>query len=139
MKKKLIFFILLAQITFSQKVKLDFAINIDGTTESIIYDAKIKLGETEIQIEYHPGNLQMENEDFEKIKNNETCLLKFITVNKTSYEFELDSNWFYSEYIILDIFNMSNRQSKKKFKPLPKKNYTFFMTNGIRSILPISR
>ena len=139
MKKKLIFFIFLVQITFAQKVKLDFVLNIDGKTESIIYDSKIKFGETEIQIEYHPGNLQMDKEDFEKIKNSEICLLRFITVNKTSYEFELDGSWLNSKYIIIDIFTMSNRQSKKKFKPLPKKDYTFFMTNGIRSILPTSR
>lgn len=145
MKKTILLFVLLSQLSFSQKVNFDFVIHIDQQTIEKVYDVSVKIDEIEIPMEYHPGCLLIDKDNFEKIKLSKTCVFKFRNLdssrspNYVSYEFEIDGNWFYSKYIVLEVFDMSNRKSRRKFRPLPNKSYTFFLSNGNRYIIPTSR
>lgn len=140
MKKLLLILVfLLAQVTSAQDSKKasNFIITMDENIALTLANSKIILSQGNnilrtIQFTYYPGNLSMNQTDYEGIMKFEgTILLKFDYYEYLkdeqkvkNYEIEMGKIWLEQPYLILNIYN-TNEKKYRKLEPLKGKEYTF--------------
>jgi len=137
----LLSFLLFANYFFSQTKKLNLIIVNDREISKSVYDFKItptngSLKES-ITGKYIPGDLILDSKDFDKLlsidtKDFEVSFTTISTVNKDlvkdfKYVVTIPKVYFNSEYLIVNIFNMYNKISQKKYSKLIKNNKEYYV------------
>lgn len=84
---------------------------------------------------YYPGNLSLEEEDYEKILEAKGDSMALIidydeqgkkTVKNSVFELPFTASWLNNYFMVMKIYNLDNKQYKGVFEPLSKeKNYTY--------------
>lgn len=154
MKKFILFltlFLSFLNIVYAQERKeFDFVITVDDDDFGMNAPLKICLqnekGEkTDIDFRYHPGNLSISKEDYEKIKSFEGKIELHFSWYKNwngkshyyFYDIPLEKRLFEQAYVIIKIYNMDDKRYRKMYYPLKGKNYNYTLTSpaGISQLL----
>lgn len=137
----LLLFSLFANYFFSQTKKLNLIIVNDREISKSIYDFKItslsSSSNESITGKYITGDLLIDCKDFDKLlssntKDFEISFTVISTVNKDlvkdfKYTMTIPKAYFNSDYLIINIFNMYNKISKKKYSKLIKNNKDYYI------------
>ena len=154
MKKFILFltlFLSFLNIVYAQERKeFDFVIVVDDdhgsmTAPSRIYLQNEKGEKTDIDFDYHPGNLSMSMDDYEKIKSFEGKIEMHFgwykhLIGETRhyfYDIPLDKLLFERRYVVIKIYNMDDKRYRKLYYPLKGKNYNYSLetSNEINGLL----
>ncbi|WP_294314796.1 hypothetical protein [uncultured Chryseobacterium sp.] len=137
----LLSFLLFANYFFSQNRKLNLIIVNDREISKSIYDFKItpfnsSLDEA-ITGKYIPGELILDSKDFDRLLSSNTKDFKISftiisTVNKDlvkdfKYAITIPKVYLNSEYLIVNIFNIYNKISKRKYSKLIKSDKDYYI------------
>lgn len=137
----LLSFLLFANYFFSQSKKLNLIIVNDQEVSKSIYDFTItplnsSLNES-ITGRYIPGDLILDSKDFDRLLSSNTKDFKISftiisSVNKDlvkdfKYTITIPKVYLNSEYFIVNIFNMYNKISKKKYSKLIKSDKEYYI------------
>jgi hypothetical protein len=141
--KKIFFIIaysLFSQLGIAQEETkhFDFIISIDENIVQTLTNPQIVIKNSNdisktIKISYHPGNLSINQEDFNMLPEGEKIMYLRFDYSEYSkkgnqethnYEIEMGKNWFDKSYMIIKIYNTCKKQNKK-LEPLEGKTYTF--------------
>jgi hypothetical protein len=114
----------------------------DREISKSIYDFKIRpiddnsLNEP-IQGKYIPGDLTLESDDFNKLESSNTkdfeiSFSAILTVNQDlvkelKYNITIPKDYLNKEYFIINIFNIYNKISKKRFQKLIKNSKEYYV------------
>lgn len=127
--------------------RINLVISIDGNMVRSIINASILIDNNQhIELGYIPGELILNNDDFEKFINSNSHDLIFDYYEYAGkkqllhhYEIELKKVWFEQSYIVLRIYNMDKKKNKKIFYPLQGKEYTYEIDLPSNSITRIKK
>ncbi len=138
----LLSFLIFSGCFFSQTKKINLIILNDREISKSIYDFKIRpiddnsLNEP-IQGKYIPGDLTLESDDFNKLESSNTkdfeiSFSAILTVNQDlvkelKYNITIPKDYLNKEYFIINIFNIYNKISKKRFQKLIKNSKEYYV------------
>ena len=155
MKKFILFltlFLSFLNIVYAQERKeFDFVITVDDddfcmiNAPQKIYLQNEKGEKTDIGFRYHPGNLSISKEDYEKIKSFDGKIEMHFGWDKHLigetrhyfYDIPLEKRLFEQAYVIIKIYNMDDKRYRKMYYPLKGKNYNYTLISpaGICKLL----
>jgi len=127
---------------FSQTKKINLIILNDQEVSKSIYDFKItpinnsSFNES-IKGKYIPGDLLLESEDFNKLElvNTNDLEISFTVISTVNqdlvkeikYNMIIPKIYLNKEYLVINIFNMYNKTSKKRFQKLIKNGKEYYV------------
>ncbi|WP_261511753.1 hypothetical protein [Chryseobacterium paludis] len=138
----LLSFLLFSTLFLSQTKKINLIILNDREISRSIYDVTLKPITDDslanpIIGKYVPGDLVLESKDFDKLlsSNNKDFEMSFTaisTVNpnlvkEINYNIVMPKIYLNYEYLIINVFNMYDKVSKKKYNKLIKNNKEYYV------------
>ncbi len=132
--------------------EINFVISIDSEIAISIANPKISIKDNnqveQIAISYIPGELIMDNADFNRIMQSQKnqLILTFDYYENSrerqkvySYEIVLERVWFEQSFRVLRIYNLDKKVNSKIFYPLEGKEYTYEIDLPSNSITRIRK
>lgn len=138
----LLIIIFISSNLFSQTKNINLIILNDRNISKSVFNFKItplnyNSLEESVSGSYIPGNLVLESKDFDKLMNSnfenfEISFTQILTVNpdlvkELKYKVKIPKYYLNYEYLIVNIFNMYDKTSKKKYNKLIKNNKEYYI------------